>query len=190
MTEDFTNTMEIETVTGKAGFTRVSNGPPGSHALSGQWRMDAVGNDTRAGTLRIIKSTPGGMKLSDASESYEAPPDGKDHPRNGDSHSTVSLRTIDDYTLEETDKTDGKFTGVSRSTISQRAGEKGHGGNGRLKGAEGCPTKGLAWITAFATPPARTIYARAKQNSAPKPRPCNNPYFQGLYVWSSYRNRS
>ena len=33
-------------------------------------------------------------------------------------------------------------------------------------------------------------YARAKQNSAPKPRPCNNPYFQGLYVWSSYRNRS
>ena len=118
MTEDFTNTMEAETVTGKAGFTRVSNGPPGSHALSGQWRMDTVRNDTQAGTLTIIKSTPGGMKISDGSESYEAPPDGKDHPRNGDSHSTVSLRIIDDYTLEETDKTDGKVTGVSRSTIA------------------------------------------------------------------------
>jgi len=119
MTEDFTNTMEAETVTRKAGFTRVSNGPPGSHALSGQWRMDTVRNDTQAGTLTIIKSTPGGMKISDGSESYEAPPDGKDHPRNGDSHSTVSLRIIDDYTLEETDKTDGKVTGVSRSTIAR-----------------------------------------------------------------------
>ena len=58
------------------------------------------------------------MKISDGSESYEAAPDGKDHPRNGDSHSTVSLRIIDDYTLEETDKTDGKVTGVSRSTIA------------------------------------------------------------------------
>ena len=60
------------------------------------------------------------MKISDGSESYEAPPDGKDHPRNGDSHSTVSLRIIDDYSLEETDKTDGKVTGVSRSTIRKR----------------------------------------------------------------------
>jgi len=34
------------------------------------------------------------------------------------SHSTVSLRIIDDYTLEETDKTDGKVVGVSRSTIA------------------------------------------------------------------------
>ena len=72
MTEDFTNTIEAETVTGKAGFTRVSNGPPGSHALSGQWRMDTVRNDTQAGTLTIIKSTPSGMKISDGSESYEA----------------------------------------------------------------------------------------------------------------------
>jgi hypothetical protein len=57
----------------------------------------------------------------------------------------------------------------------------GHCGNWRLEGnTEGDPTKGILWMTAFATPPARTIYARAKQDSAPKPRPCNNPYFQGL----------
>ena len=80
MTETFTNTMEAETVTGKAGFTRVAKGRPGSHELSGQWRMDTVRNDTRAGTLTIYQSIPGGMKISDGSESYEAPLDGKDHP--------------------------------------------------------------------------------------------------------------
>jgi hypothetical protein len=36
MTEDFTNASPTETVTGKAGFTRVGKGPPGSPALSGQ----------------------------------------------------------------------------------------------------------------------------------------------------------
>ena len=94
MTETFTNTMEAETVSGKAGFARVGGGPPGAHALSGQWRMGTVRNDTRAGTLTTYQSTPGGMKISDGSESYEAPLDGKDHPRNGDAHSTVSLTLI------------------------------------------------------------------------------------------------
>ena len=119
MTEDFTNTMEAETVTGKAGFTRVGKGPPGSHALSGQWRMHTVKNATHAGTLTIYQSTPGGMKISDGSQSYEAKLDGRDYPRNGDVHSTVSLKLIDDYTLEETDKQDGKIGGVTRSIISE-----------------------------------------------------------------------
>jgi hypothetical protein len=119
MTEGFTNTMEAETVTGKAGFTRVGKGPPGSHALSGQWRMDTVKNATRAGTLTIYQSTPGGMKISDGGQSYEARLDGRDYPRNGDVHSTVSLKLIDDYTLEETDKQDGKIGGVTRSIISK-----------------------------------------------------------------------
>src|SRR5579863_6270673 len=69
MTEDFTNTMEAETVTGKAGLTRVGNGPTGSHALSGQWRMDTVKNATRAGTLQIFQSAAGVMKISDGSTS-------------------------------------------------------------------------------------------------------------------------
>jgi hypothetical protein len=119
MTEEFTNTMEAETVTGKAGFTRVGKGPPGSHALSGQWRMDTVKNATRAGTLTTYQTSPSGMKISDGSQSYEAKLDGQDHPRNGDVHSTVSLKLIDDYTLEETDKQDGKIVGVTRSILSK-----------------------------------------------------------------------
>jgi len=119
MTEEFTNTTEAETVTGKAGFTRVGKGPPGSHALSGKWRMDTVKNATKAGTLTTYQSTTDGMKISDGSQSYEAPLDGQDHPRNGDVHSTVSLKLFDDYTLEETDKQDGKIVGIARSVISK-----------------------------------------------------------------------
>ena len=119
MTEDFTNTMEAETVTGKAGFMRVGNGPAGSHALSGQWRMDMVKNATRAGTLQIFHSAAGVMKISDGSSSYEVRLDGGDYPRSGNLHLTRSMKLIDEYTLEETDKTDGKVSGGARWTISK-----------------------------------------------------------------------
>jgi hypothetical protein len=119
MTEDFTNTMEAETVIGKAGFTRVGNGPAGSHALSGQWRMDTVKNATRAGTLQIFQSAAGAMKISDGSASYEVRLDGADHPQSDDVHSTRSMKLIDEYTLEETDRTDGIVSGGERWTISK-----------------------------------------------------------------------
>ncbi len=119
MTEDFTNTMGAETVTGKAGFTRVGTGPAGSHALSGQWRMDTVNNATRAGTLQIFQSAAGAMRISDGSASYEVRLDGADHPQSDDVHSTRSMKLIDEYALEETDKTDGKVSGRVRWTISK-----------------------------------------------------------------------
>jgi hypothetical protein len=119
MTEDFTNTMDAETVTGKAGFTRVGKGPPDSHVLSGQWRMDTVKNANRAGTLTTYRGTAGGMTISDGSQSYEARFDGKDYSRNGDVHSTISHKLIDDSTIEETVKEDGKIVGFTRMAVSK-----------------------------------------------------------------------
>ena len=120
MTEKFTNTMEAETVTGKAGFTRVGKGPVGAHALSGEWQMDTVKNATHAGTLTIIQTTADGMRFSDGSQSYETKFEGTDRPASGDSApSTASLKRIDDYTIEETSKQDGKVVGVKRITISK-----------------------------------------------------------------------
>ena len=60
ITEEFVNTMENETVSGKARFTRVSKGPLGSHALSGKWQMQTVKNATHAGTLTTYQSISGG----------------------------------------------------------------------------------------------------------------------------------
>src|SRR6266478_4574802 len=108
---EFSNTMEAETVTGKAGFTRVGKGPIGSHALSGVWRMDTVKNATRAGTLTTIQTTADGVRFSDGSQSYEA--------RFDDTDSPVSLKQIDDYTIEETHKRDGKVVGVKRMSVSK-----------------------------------------------------------------------
>jgi hypothetical protein len=119
MTEEFTNTTEAETVTGKAGFARLAQGPVGSHALSGKWSMQTVKNSTTAGTLTTYQSIAGGMKISDGSESYEVKFDGKDYPAGGDSHTTVSLKLIDENTLEETDKQDGKIVTVARMTVSR-----------------------------------------------------------------------
>ena len=119
MTEDFTNATEAEKVTGRAGFTRVGSGPAGSHALSGQWRMDTVRNATSAGTLQTFQATAGGMKISDASMSYEVKLDGKDYAEANDTHLTRSMKLIDPYTLEETDKTDGTFSTLSRWVISK-----------------------------------------------------------------------
>jgi hypothetical protein len=81
--------------------------------------MDKVRNATRAGTLTTYRSTAGGMKISDGSQSYEAKFDGKDYARNRDVHSTISLNLIDDSTMEETDKQDGKIVGVTRMAVSQ-----------------------------------------------------------------------
>lgn len=119
MSEDFTNRMETESVTGNASFTRVSKGPAGSHALSGQWRMDTVKNATRAGTLQIFQSAAGVIKVSDGSAGYEVRLDGADYTQSGDVHSTRSMKLIDEHTLEETDKTDGKVSGWTRWTISK-----------------------------------------------------------------------
>ena len=51
------------------------------------------------------------MKFSDGSQSYEAKFDDTDSP--------VSLKLIDDYTIEETHKQDGKVIGVKRMTVSK-----------------------------------------------------------------------
>ena len=119
MTEEFTNAAEAEAVTGKAGFTRVAKGPPGSHALSGKWSMQTVKNATSAGTLTTYQNIAGGLNISDGSQSYDVKFDGKDYPAGGDVHATVSLKLIDEYTLEETDKQEGKVITVVRMTVSR-----------------------------------------------------------------------
>jgi hypothetical protein len=119
MSEKFSNTMEKEAVVGTAGFTRLSAGPPGAHALSGQWRMDTVRNSSTAGTLTTFESIPGGLKISDGSQTCVAKFDGNDYSIGKSGHATIALKLVDEYTLEETDKRDGKVMTVARMTVSK-----------------------------------------------------------------------
>jgi hypothetical protein len=119
MSEAFSNNMQAGKVVGKATFTRVSKGPPGSHALSGEWRMDTVRNLTTAGTITTFESTGDGFRISDGSQSCVAKFDGRDYPIGRSGRSTIALKLIDEYTLEETDKHDGKVMTVARMTVSK-----------------------------------------------------------------------
>ena len=77
--EEFSETPTTQRVcriahTGKAVFTRVAKGPPGSHALSGLWQMPTVSNTASIGPLTTCLGTQDGLKLkmSAANESYDA----------------------------------------------------------------------------------------------------------------------
>jgi hypothetical protein len=120
MTEEFTNTIEAQTVTGKAMFTRASKGPIGAHALSGSWIMRTVRNDSSSGPTSTYQATKDGLTWSDSnSQSYDAKFDGKDYAVQGDpSHTMVSLRWIDEDTIEQTEKQDGKVIRVTRMTVA------------------------------------------------------------------------
>jgi hypothetical protein len=103
-------------VTGKVIMERVAKGSSGSHAISGSWRMRKASDITESGLTFTYKMTSDGLSMSaPTGESYDAKFDGKDYPVKGDpGGSTVSLKKVDDRTIEETTKRDGKIVGVAR----------------------------------------------------------------------------
>jgi len=120
MSEKFSNSMaDTEHVVGTATFTRVSPGPLHAHALSGQWQMNTVRNSTTAGTLTTFESSPGGLKIYDGNETCAAKFDGNDYPIGKSGHATIALKLIDESTIEETDKRDGKVMTVARMTVAK-----------------------------------------------------------------------
>jgi hypothetical protein len=120
LNDKFTDTTGTQPVTGEVISTRVSEGPAGSHAISGAWRASKYSNMSDTGLTVTYQGTADGLKMSDQTgDSYDAKFDGKDYPINGDAgHTMVSLKRIGNDTIEETDKRDGKIVGVYRLTIS------------------------------------------------------------------------
>jgi hypothetical protein len=107
-------------VKGQGRRARVAKGPEGAHALSGSWRIKKLEQMSESGLTWTYKSTPDGMTMqSKTGESYDAKFDGKEYPIKGDrAGSTVSLRRVDDNTLEETTRRNGKVVSVAKSTLA------------------------------------------------------------------------
>ncbi len=119
-TEEFSETPTTQRVAGKAVFTRVAKGPPGSHVLSGLWQMQTVRNTASIGPLTTYLAMQDRLETPAGSESYDAKFDGKNYPLHGDSaNGTISLRRIDDDTIEETRKRDGTVVRISLSMVSE-----------------------------------------------------------------------
>ncbi len=120
MTDKFTDDTEAKPVTGEVTETRVGKAPAGAHAVSGEWRTSKVNSVSDNGLTVTYHASADGLKMADPNgESYDAKFDGKDYPIQGDpGHTMVSLKRINDRTIEETDKRDGKIVGVYRMTVS------------------------------------------------------------------------
>jgi hypothetical protein len=100
--------------------TRVAKGPAGSHATSGSWRATKVENASDNGLLTTYAMEGAKLKMtSPTGQSYSAPLDGTDTPYVGDpGQSSISLKRIDDNTIDETDLRDGKVIGTEHMTVS------------------------------------------------------------------------
>jgi len=109
-----------DVVAGKDIMARVAEAPHGAHAISGSWRITKRLNRSENAlvvTLRLEGST---FSFADPTgQGYAAKLDGTETPITGDlSNTMVSVKRIDENTVEETDKRDGKIVEVTRFTVS------------------------------------------------------------------------
>ena len=81
--------------------------------------MRTIKNATEAGTLTTYRFIAGGLKIISGRQSYDVRFDGKDYPVAGDPDETVSMKLIDDSTIEETDKHDREVMTIVRMTVSK-----------------------------------------------------------------------
>jgi hypothetical protein len=108
-----------QTITAEAILTRIGTAPAGANATSGSWRIDKVGQSENGFNV-TYKSDGDGLSMSTPSgESYTAKLDGKYYPVKGAYfYDSVSLKRIDDHTIEETDRRDGTVVQVSTMTVA------------------------------------------------------------------------
>jgi hypothetical protein len=107
----FTDHTGAQVATGSFSSKRVAAGPAGSHAVSGSWQLDQAANGNEALRTYMFKMTPDQFSMHWNGQSYDAKFDGKEYPVAGDSgHTHVTLKRIDDNTVEEVDHRDGKVT--------------------------------------------------------------------------------
>jgi hypothetical protein len=100
-------------------FSRASNANPGSHQASGSWTINRI-SENEAGLTTTYKMAGDELTMMQPTgESFTAKLDGKDYPFKGSySFDTVSLKRIDDRTVEETNKRGGKVISVHTITVS------------------------------------------------------------------------
>jgi hypothetical protein len=114
------NTVVDEFRGGKNTDIRVAKGPVGSHALSGSWRLSKMEVTSDEGLLLTYKLHGGFLSMSrPTGQSYTAKLDGTDSRYKGavDTNS-VSVKRIDENTIEETYKRDGRAINIARMTIA------------------------------------------------------------------------
>jgi hypothetical protein len=104
----------------KGESARVTNGPTGSHTISGSWRATKLESVSDNGLLTTWALDGSTLKMTTPTgQSYSAPLDGTEAPFTGDPGQTsISMKKVNDHTLDEIDKRDGKVIGSAHLTVS------------------------------------------------------------------------
>jgi hypothetical protein len=119
LTEVFVDYTGAQPAKGTSASSRLTAGPAGSHALSGTWQQSKFSDGSESLVTVKFASTADELKMEWNGQSYDAKFDGKEYPvKNDPGNTTVSLKRIDDHTIEETDRRNGKITDVIRTTAS------------------------------------------------------------------------
>jgi hypothetical protein len=92
----------------------------GAHAVSGTWKAIKYLSFSDNGSLTTWALSGDTLSMTTPTgQSYAAPLDGRDVPFSGDAEQTsISMKTINDHTVKETDKRDGKVIGTATLTVS------------------------------------------------------------------------
>jgi hypothetical protein len=109
-----------EPVTGKGESTRVAKGPAGAHAISGSWRASKMDNMSDNGLLLTFKVEGDTLAMTTPTgQAYTVKLNGTEAPYKGDPGITsVSVKRMDENTIEETDKREGKVISVARISVA------------------------------------------------------------------------
>ena len=107
-------------VTGRGEATRIEDAPAGAHAISGSWRPTKLEDMSENGLMWTDKIEDGTLTMTTPTGiTYTAKLDGTEAPYKGDPGiDRVSVKRLDDNTIEETDKLNGKVVGVFRMTLA------------------------------------------------------------------------
>lgn len=100
-------------------YDRVGSAPASGNKISGTWHQRKLENATENVMRITFKVSGDGVAMNDPmGDAYDAKFDGKDYSFKGDPGITsVSLKKIDENTIEESDKRDGQVITVSRMTV-------------------------------------------------------------------------
>jgi hypothetical protein len=111
LTGKFTDYSGAKPATATYTEKRVAAAPPGAHAMSGSWQPEQLGDANEALRTTTYKMSGDHFSMQWNGQSYDAKFDGKEYPVTGDpGHTVVTLKRIDENTVEETDRRNGKVT--------------------------------------------------------------------------------
>jgi hypothetical protein len=109
-----------DVITLKKSMERVAQGPEGAHAVSGSWRTTKYLDMSENALVFTMKLEGDTFYFADPTgQSYAAKLDGTETPFKGDLGNTmVSVKRIDQNTVQQTEKRDGKTVDIIRITVS------------------------------------------------------------------------